>query len=135
MMSEYVRHKLSLKKLLSKLKLKDPLLSFAVADDSAVVAEDPSPAEPALQVAPPTSLDIPVIDTDVSEYLSGISSDIVTQVQSVFANFAKSLERRFSTIAERFSQVLSSSSSKVPGNMDNVSQNVNSSTTGLAVAK
>ena len=57
-----------------------------------VVAEDLSPAEPALQVAPPTSLDTPVTDTDVSENLSGGSSDIGTQVQSMFASFAKSLE-------------------------------------------
>ena len=42
-MTEYVKHKLSLKKkLLSKRKPKDPLLSSAVADDFALVAEDPS---------------------------------------------------------------------------------------------
>ena len=53
-MMEYVKHKLSLKtKSLSKRKLKDPMLSSTVTDDSALVAEDPSPADqPALQDTP-----------------------------------------------------------------------------------
>ena len=40
----------------------------------------------------------------------------------MFANFAKSLEGRFSSIDERFSQVLSGSSSKVHDSRDNVSR-------------
>ena len=106
-MSEYAKHKLSLKKkLLSKCRLKDPLLSSTVANDSMPVAEDLSPAKPALQDTSPASLDPPVTDADVSD-LSGVRSEIFTQVQSLFASFAKSLEGRFSAIDERFSQVMS----------------------------
>ena len=83
-MMEYVKHKLSLKKkLLSKPKLKDPLLSSAVTDDSALVVEDPSPAEqPALKATPPISIDPPIPDNDDDENWSGVRSEIVGQVQS-----------------------------------------------------
>ena len=72
----------------------------------------------------PASLDPPGTDADVSENMSGVRSEIATQVQSLFASFAKSLEGRFTAIDEKFSRVMSSSSSKVPDDRINVSQDV-----------
>ena len=54
--------------------------------------------------------------------MSGVRSEIVTQVQSLFASFGKSLDGRFSTIDERFSQVMSNT--KVTDDSINVSKNV-----------
>ena len=63
-MSDYIHHKLSLKKkLLSKRKLKTPLPPSAVIADPAVVAVDPPPAEWASPVA------LHVLETRVSKNL------------------------------------------------------------------
>ena len=111
-MSDYVNHKLSLKKkILSKCKLKAPLPPSAVIADRAVVAVDP----------PPAKLASPVLENPVSENLSGVESALGSEVQLMFASFAKSLEGGSSSIDECFSQVMSSSSSKVIDSRDNVS--------------
>ena len=108
-MSEYVAHKLSLKKKLeSKRKLKTPPQSPVIDIAPAVSAVELSPAEPVMTIAP--AVDPPRF----SCYLAGVSlgsdRDIISHVEYIFQSFSKSLEVRFSSIDERFSQVISSSS-------------------------
>ena len=115
-------HKLSLKcKLLAKCKHKVPLSPSVVVHEPQVFAEDPPPAEPAL---PSVS---PVIVTSASNSLSdvqSVDSDIVNQVKSMFASFAESLEVRFSSIDQKFSQVIPSSASTVTQSSDVSHQDV-----------
>ena len=73
---------------------------------------------------PPVSLGPLVPDDDVDNNLPGVRSEIVTQVQSFLASFAKSLGGRFSKIDERFSQVMPSSSSEVTNERIDVNQDV-----------
>ena len=120
-MSDYVSHNLSLKKkLLAKHKLKAPFAPSTVVPDPVIVAGDP----PLAELASPSTSPVLVTsasDASATENLSGVESAIVSQVQSMFASFAKSLEDRFSSIDEHFSQVISSSSSEVINSRDNVS--------------
>ena len=98
-MVDYFAHKLSLKcKLLAKRKCNAPL------PPSVVVAGDQSPAKLCVSLAVVTS----AFDS-LAENQS--SRDIVSQVKSMFATFAESLEARFSSVDQRFSQVISSSAS------------------------
>ena len=54
-MTEYVEHKLSLKrKLLSKHKLRDPLSYATMIDDSTAIPDDLSPADQAAFIDPPS---------------------------------------------------------------------------------
>ena len=77
-LSDFVNHKLSLKKnLLSKRKLKAPLPPSAVIADTAVVAVDLPPAETASSIASPV-LETPVSDSTIAESLSGVESAIVS---------------------------------------------------------
>ena len=115
-MSDYINHKLSFKKkLLSKCKLKAPLPPSTVTAGPAVVAVNQPSAEPGSPIASS------VLETPVCMNLSGVESAIASQVQSMFASFAKSLEGRFSSIDESFSQVLFSTSSKMHDSRYNVS--------------
>ena len=87
-----------------------------VVPNPAIATEDLPPAElawPALVTS--------ASDSSVAETLSGAESNIVSQVQLMFANFAKSIEDRFSSIDDLFSQVISSSSFKLGDTRDNVS--------------
>ena len=114
-MTEYVKHKFSLKhKLLSKRKLKDHLLSATVVDDSAVIADAPSPAEQlAFHDLPSVSSDPPNPDDSVDAKLSGVKLKLIGQVCSLFDDFAKSLEERFPRIGKKFRQFMPGSSSSV----------------------
>ena len=47
--------------------------------------------------------------------------NVISHVESLFQSFAKSLEAKFSSIDERFSQVIGSSASNDDGNMPIVS--------------
>ena len=96
-MTEYVKHKLSLRfKLMSKRKLKDPLLSATVVDDPASISDDPSSASPPAFIdSPSVSVDPTDFDGHVDMELSGVKTELVGQVRSLFANFAESLEDKF----------------------------------------
>ena len=99
-------HKLSLKrKLLAKRKLKAPLPPSVVVQEPVVVARDPPSAEPASPSATPAL--VTSASDSVAENQSGFDSNIVSQVKSMFASFAESLEARFSSIDQHFSQVIS----------------------------
>ena len=108
-MSEYVAHKLSLKKKLEfKRKLKTPSQSPVKDIAPAVSAVELSPAEPVVTVAP--AVDSSVSIATVQESPSGSDRNIMSRVESLFQSFTKSLEVKFSSIDERFSQVIGSSS-------------------------
>ena len=122
-MSEYLAHKLSLKKkLISKRRLKTPSQSPVMDVAPAVSAVEPSPAEPVVAIAPAVDLvDPPVSVATVQESPSHSDRDIISHVESLFQSFSKSLEVRFSSIDERFRQVISSSSSNANDNRPVVS--------------
>ena len=69
----------------------------SVIADPAVVAVDSSPVKPASPIASPVLM-TPISDSAIAENLSGVESAVVSQVQSVFASFDKSLEGRYISI-------------------------------------
>ena len=86
-MSDYVSHKLSLKKkLLVKRKLKAPLLPPMVVQDPAGTVGDLSPAEPASPSASPALATS--ASNSVAENQAAVESSIISQLQSMFASFA-----------------------------------------------
>ena len=72
-----------------------------------VVAGNQSPAEPASPCVSPAL--VTFTSDSIAENQSGV--DIVCQVKLMFASFAESLEVRFSSIDQHFSQVISSCAS------------------------
>ena len=102
-MSDYVSHKLSLKKkLLAKCKLNASLPPSVVVPDPTVVVGDPPLAVPASPSASP-ALVTSASNSSVAKNRSSDESSTVSKVQSMFASFAKSLEDRFSSRDQRFS--------------------------------
>ena len=102
-MRDYVSQNLSLeRKLLAKCKLKAPLPPSMVVHEPEALAGDASLAQPA---SPSVS---PVV-TATSNVMQSV--DLVGQAKSMIANFAESLEARFSQVDHRFSQVIPSSTS------------------------
>ena len=101
-MQDCMSHKLSLKsKLLANCKLKESLPPLMAVHEPEALAGD----------APPVELDSPSVSSVVTTASDFVQSDVVGQVKSMIANFAESLEARFSQIDRRFSQVNPSSAS------------------------
>ena len=120
-MSKYLAHKLCLrKKLESKHKLEALSQSPVIDVAPAVSAVETSPAEAVVTVA--RAVDPPVSVATVQESPAFSDANIISHVESLFLSFAKSLEVRFSSIDERFSQVIGSSTSN-----DNVNRPIVSS--------
>ena len=111
-MTEYVKHKLNLRrKLMAKRKLKDPVSSNSVSDDPAIISNAPSLVDPSVSVdAPPVSIDPPAFDERVDAKLSDVKTELVGQFRSLFSDFAKSVEVKFSIIDQKFSQVMPATS-------------------------
>ena len=106
--TEYVRHKLTLhRKMLSKHKLKVLKLSdiFDVVDDlahkEAVCRDAPLSVEPPLTVDLPSISD-PKVDSRMDEKLSTMHANIFSQFSSMFTDFSKQLECKFSKIDDSF---------------------------------
>ena len=59
------------------------------------------------------SVDTTDFDECMDAKLSGVKTELVGQVRSLFADFAKSLEGKFSKIDQKFSQVMPAASSNV----------------------
>ena len=99
---------------MSKRKLKEPLLSSTVVDDPACISDDPSSVYPPAFIDPPSvSVDPTDFDDHVGAKLSGVKTELVGQVRSLFADLAKSLGDQFSEMDQKFSQVMPASSSNV----------------------
>ena len=119
-MTKYVTHKISLQhKFQSKWSKKDPVPAPVVADVAADVAVSEPPSSP----VPPSVTSVSPVPVDDSGQLSGDKGNIMSQVKSLFDSFAQSFEGRFTSIDNRFSQVMSDSASNVV-NVVTVSQDV-----------
>ena len=125
-MTKFVVHKLSLQhKLLSKLSKKDPVPAPVVAADAMDVAADAAVTEPSLSPVPTSVTSVSPVPADDSLQMSGVRGEFLCQVKSSFDSFAQSLEARFTSVDNRFSQVISDSASKVDdviSGSNNVSQ-------------
>ena len=103
--------------------MKETVSSLAFAVDAAEVAVLDLPSSP----IPPSVSSDPLVPDDDAAQLSGVRVEIICQVQSLFDSFAKLLEACFTSIDNRFSQVISSAASNVVDDgkiSDNVSQDV-----------
>ena len=74
---------------MAKRKLKAPLSPSVVVHEPVVVAGDQPPASLCVSLA---------LVTSASDVVAENQSDIVSQVKSMFASFAESLEARFSSV-------------------------------------
>ena len=120
-MTDYVAHKLRLKcKLFAKRKLKAPLPPSVVVHKPVVVAGDQPPAKPASPCFLPTI----VTYAPDSVAMNQSSLDVVSQVMSLFASFAESSEAKFSSIDQRFIQVISCSASNISDRVNVICQDV-----------
>ena len=99
-MSKYLAHKLSLQR-----NKKDPVPASAVASDNTDVAAEPAVVKPAASPVPASVTTVSPIHADNSS--QNVRDGIMCQVRSLFDSFAQSLEVRFSSMDNRFSQVLS----------------------------
>ena len=124
-MTKFVVHKLSLQhKLQSKLSKKDPVPA-PVAADATDVAADAAVTEPSLSPVPTSVTSVSPVPADDSLQMSGVRGEFLCQVKSSFDSFAQSLEARFTSVDNRYSQVISDSASKVDdviSGSNNVSQ-------------
>ena len=118
-MIEYVRHKMTLRrKMLSKRKLKELKLSNISdviddpAPDEAVCSGAPLSVELLLTVDSP-SVSYPSVVSCMDEKLSTVQANIFSQFSSVFVDFSKQLENKFSKIDDRFDKLGSSQISSV----------------------
>ena len=114
-------YKISLqRKSQSKQSKKEPVSAPVVV---ANVATDVVASEPPSSPVPPSNPSVSSVPADDSLQMSGVRGEILSQVKSLFDSFAQSLEARFTSIDNRFSQVMSDSASKV-GNVVTVSSDV-----------
>ena len=109
-MTEYVRHKLTLRrKMLSKCKLKELKLSdisdvIYPAPDEAVCSDAPLSVEPPLTVDSP-SVSYSDVNSRMYEKLSTMKANIFSQFSSMFTDFSRQLECKFSKIDDRFDKL------------------------------
>ena len=123
-MTKYVAHKLSLQhKLQSKCNKKDPASAPVVAANATDVAADAAVTEPFMFPVLTSVTSVCPVPVDDSLQMSGVKGEFLCQVK-LFDSFAQSLEASFTSVDNRFSQVMSDSASKVDviSGSNNVSQ-------------
>ena len=112
-MTKYITNKLSLqRKLQSKRSKKDPVPAPVVGADAVDVAADVVVSETPSSPVPPSVTSVSSVPANDSSQVSGTRGEILSQVKS-FDSFAQSSEARFTSINNRFSQVISDSTSEV----------------------
>ena len=103
LMTYYVKHKISLqRKLHSQWSKKKPVPARVVALMPRMLQFTEPPSSP----VPPSVPSVSPMPVDDSSQTSGVRGEILSQVKPLFDSFAQSLEARFTSVDNRFSQVM-----------------------------